>query len=403
MSDTKKTKKVNKLSDLTIDEVSLVDRGANQHAKLVVSKRADDLDEDDEVTKADPDPSGVSAGEEDDEDETPKDESKTGDEEVDEGSSKGDGFFKRLISKIAGEELTTDSYSTGTITDMSDVEKAFPGQPDPRKGMMGGQQPPMPPPQQAPFQQGAPAPGPQGMMPQGPQAFPAGQVPGQQPGQMQAGPPLPQEVIQYIQQLEQALAEAQGETPSGDQEDSNVSGNQNPFGKSLTDMDADEVEFLTELAKNLEDEDMRESVNKALEAVEKANARAEEAETIAKAEREHRETQEFIAKARAYTSLPVKAEEFGPVLKRLHETLDEDEIALVTKVLSAANETVASVGAFDEIGKRGSGVGYETISKVDSAAQEIAKSENISIEQARERVFEQTPSLYDEYVNESGR
>jgi len=360
-----RTKKITKLSDLQIDEVSLVDRGANQHAELLISKRDE---EGEEVDKANPDQSDVTMGE--------------GDEELEEEEDKG--FFKRLVDKMFGD-FTTSTYNDGNIADMDDVEKA---------GLMPGMQMPY-----GHQPMGMPAPGPQNAMP-GPQAFPAG--PGQMPGQMQAAPPLPDEVIQYIQQLEEALAQAQGgdqqQMPSGDQEEEDV----NPFGKNDNELTVDDYEFLQELSKNLENEDNREAIQKALEAVEKANARAEEAESIAKAEREHRLNQEYVAKARAYTNLPVSADEFGPVLKKIHESLDESEFELMTKVLSSANETIADMRVFDEIGKRGV-QGYEAVSKADAQAAEVAKSEGISQEAALSKVFEQNPGLYDEYLKEVGR
>lgn len=385
MSKTKR-KKVNKLSDLSIDEVSLVDRSANQHAKLVISKR-DDGEEEEEIDKANPDASDLNTGNDDIED-----------DDEDEEKDVEKGYFSRLIKKMFDDddgELTTDNDNAGTLPDMSDVDKAF----DPRMGMFGGQQAPPAPAQQPPFQQAAPAPGPQNAMPQGAQGFPAG--PQAMPGQMQAGPPLPDEVIQYIQALEQALADAkgQGQTPSDNQEDKDVD---TTFGKNLEDASAEELTFLQELSKNLEDEDTREAINKALESVSKLQERAEAAEEIAKSEREHRLNQEWIAKARSYANLPVSADEFGPVLKKLDEALDEDEMGLVTKVLSTANETVADLRVFDEIGKRGENV--EVISKLDAKAEEIRKSDDgLSMEQARERALEADPKLYDEYIQESGR
>jgi hypothetical protein len=298
VSDKKRRRKVNKLSDLSIDEVSLVDRGANQHAHVVLSKRDDGLEgEEDDIEKMDPDPSSLHV------DGATEDE----DEELEETEK---GFFTRLVEKMFDDESTTAPNSDGNIPNMDDVAKA---------GMPGMQLP------YGQMPMGQPAPGPQNFMPPGAQAFPAGQpapampgqMPGQmqQPGQMQAGPPLPDEVLQYIQQLEEALAQAQGgdNQPSGDHQEDNV----DPFRKNLDDLSDDEVTFLQELSKNLEDEDTRESVAKALEIVEKANQRAEVAESIAKAERDHRLNQEFIAKARSFESLPVAADEFGPVLKKL--------------------------------------------------------------------------------------
>ena len=381
----KRRRKVNKLTDLEIDEVSLVDRGANQHAEFVISKRDEDAEEDDEFEKNSPDPSDLSTGEEDE------------DEDKYEENKKKKGFFKSLVGEMFGES-TTDHDADGNIADMDDIEKA---------GLMPGQQLPY---GQQPM--GQPAPGPQNAMPPGPQAFPSaqqpGQMPGQQmpqqmpqqqmPGQMQAGPPLPDEVVQYIQQLEQQLAMSQGEggQPSQTKQEDDV----NPFGKSV-DYD-DDYEFLQELSKNLEDEETRETVNKALEAVEKANTRAEEAERIAKAERDHRVTQEFIAKARAYTGLPLSADEFGPVLKKLSETLEEEEYDLLTKALNAASESVAN-GILGEVGKRGTISDFEAISKAEGVAAEISKSEGISKEAALARVFDEHPEMYDEFLQEQGR
>lgn len=376
-------KKVNKLSDVSIDEVSLVDRGANPHAKVLLSKRDEgDLEEEEEepIDKASPDASDLHVkGEDDDErDDDEEEETSYHDRKV-----KKDGFFTKLVSKMFGEELTTEDQDPDNIADMDpdDVSKAVPGQQIPF-----GQQ-----------QMGQPAPGPQNMMP-GAQAFPA--APGQMPGQMQAAPPLPDEVVQYIQQLEQALAQAQGQ---GSNQNQDAEDNVNPFGKSA-EMDDDEVTFLQELAKNLEDEDTREAVNKALEAVSKAEARAEEAETIAKAERDHRLTQEYIAKAKTYVNLPVDPSEFGPVLKRLHETMPDEDVELLTKALSSSNELVASTGIFSEIGKQGGAGGYEVISKVDAKAKEmVEKSTDMTLEQARAKVLEDSPDLYDEYLQENDR
>lgn len=426
---TGKPKKVNKLSDLSIDEVSLVDRGANQHAEVLIHKR-DELNKagapqelknsapgakdctacdgkgsvpdgeggitecsvcggSGEVSKADPDPTDVSTSELDEEEEEVLE---AASEVADEDEETSKSFFSRLVTKMFGgnsdEELTTEPEEGGTLSDMSEeVEK------------VGGMNPGM----QLPYgmqQQGVPAPGPQGMMPQQ-QAFPA--APGQMPGQMQAGPPLPAEVIQYIQQLEQALAQAQGEgqeTPGQNDEEEQV----NPFGKSAENLEEDEVAFLQELAKNLEDEDNREAIQKALDAVEKANERAEEAETIAKAERDFRLNQEYITKARSLVNLPINAEEFGPVLKRLNETMEEEEVESIMKALSAANESIADAGVFTEVGKRGGGQ-FETVSKVDAAATDLVEKSDgdLSMEQAREQVLESNPALYDEYLQETGR
>ena len=401
---------VNQLSDLDIDEVSFVDRGANPYAKVLIHKRdeetgeetGEEIDEPEEASKADPGSTDLYV---------------EGDEEDEGKKSKKDKYkkslFDRLISKVANKEFTTDSYGDGNLSHMSDdVTKAG------GMNLPFGQQ-----------QQGQSAPGPQGGFPSGPQAFPAGQMGQQMPqgqpqmgqqmpnsgqpqmggmpgqdmaGQIQAGPPLPQEVVDYVQQLEQALAEAQGQQfQPGKQEDDTVSGTNNPFGKNAEYLDDDEMSFLQDLAKNLEDEDLREQVTKAQDLITKAQERAEAAESIAKEERDHRVTQEYIAKAKSLVNLPVSPDEFGPVLKRVHESLPEEDVEILTKALSAANESIAHAGTFTEIGKRGI-EGYESVSKAEGLAKEmVEKNTDLTEEQALSKVFEERPDLYDEYLQQS--
>lgn len=372
-------RKVNKLSDLSIDEVSLVDTPANQHAKVVLSKRDEDTNHDGEVDKDMPDPSGVHVPGVEDEDTEDQDTKRRRKKEKDNEEEYEKGFFSSLVDKIL----------TGDKTD--DINKAGP------QGMNlpYGQQ-----------QMGQPAPGPQNMMPgAAPQAFPAQQ--GQMPGQMQSGPPLPDEVVQYIQALEQQLAELQ-QTQQGQGQAQQNRGNQegndvNPFGKSDESLTNDEASFLQELAKNLEDEEHREAIAKAQELVTQANERAERAESIAKAERDHRLNEEYVSKARAFVNLPVSAMEFGPVLKRLHESMDDSDIEMIEKALSAANETIAAGGFFDEIGKGFSGGQFEPISKIDDQARALVEKSDgsLSMESARTQVIEQNPALYDEYLREA--
>ena len=404
---------VNRLSDLMIDEVSLVDQPANQHARVVLSKRDDESEDDrikrvmeatgkdeDEVrrglkqyestSKASPDASAVHVEGMDDEDE--EEDEKRRKKKKDKYEK---GFFSNLVDKALYGDSATSGYDDGNISD--DVAKAGP------QGMNlpFGQQ-----------QTGQPAPGPQGAMPGmpgmgGAQAFPS--QGGQVPGQMQAGPQLPDEVIQYIRALEQQVAEQQGQGMGqqgqgqgmGQQAPGKEDKNVNPFGKRDDELNDDEMSFLQDLAKSLESEDQREAVNKAMEEVNKANQRAEEAERIAKAERDRRLNEEYVAKAQSFVGLPVNAYEFGPVLKRLHENMHEEDVQMIEKALSAANETIASGGFFSEFGKRGVGAS-EPISKIDQKAQELVeKGEGMSIEAARARVLESDPSLYEEYLAEN--
>lgn len=335
-------KKVNDLRDLTIDEVSFVDKGANQHAKVLIHKRH-------EVDKNSPDPSSVSLGEEEEA------------EDDEDGVEKG--YFSRLVSKMFGNQSSTSTANRDNIAPVElNKEGEFVPQymePEPEYDDIEAV--------------------PQDMDPE---------------GEIELPPEIPGEVVDYIQELEEALSEYEGEEPI-DEEDPDMA-----FEKYD---DSDEIGFLQELAKNLDAEDQRFAVNKAMRLVETANQRAAAAEKIAKSERDYRETQEYISKARAFTSLPVSPDDFGPVLKRMHESLSTSDYDVVVKALSAANETLASSGIFSEIGKRGTGL-HEAVSKVDAVAYDIRKSSpNLTMEQARERAMETNPSLYDEYLQQTGR
>lgn len=382
---------IKQLSDMSIDEVSFVDRPANPEAKIAISKR------DDEIDKASPGQGDMHVDKplDEEEEEVGKDAQRgypDEDEEEEEPSR-----LKKFFSKVFGTD------------DPEEIEKQNPFQQQQKPpglmppGPMTPQAAPMNGPPQVPFQQMQmqPPAAPNPMMQQGPMQQQAqaglqgvpGQVPGmgQQPGGLA---PLPQEVVDYINELEkqvQSLSQEGGGNQSG-------STNQNPFGKSeeFEDMPED-VAFLEELAKNLEQEEQREAIYKALDLVAEAEDRASQAEEIAKAEREHRLNREYVELAKSYEHLPVSAEEFGPVLKRLHERMESEDVEVITKVFSTVDDSLSSL--FDEVGKRG---GYDNPeAKFEAEVNEIRKSDpDISHEQAMEQVLQSNPRMYDEYLRE---
>lgn len=153
--------------------------------------------------------------------------------------------------------------------------------------------------------------------------------------------------------------------------------------------------FLTELAKSLDDEDQREAITKAMDAVSKAEERANEAEQIAKAERDLRLEREFVAKAEQY-DVPVAARELGPVLKRLAETISQEDFAVIHKCLAAKS---AERDIFAEIGKRGGGDNTDILGEVNARAFEmVGKSEGLTPEMAFGHALEANPTAYDEYL-----
>ncbi len=99
----------------------------------------------------------------------------------------------------------------------------------------------------------------------------------------------------------------------------------------------DELEKVAEWA--FEDEDIMKSADPAIvEIVKAAEARAEAAEQIAKAERDFRMEREFVAKAAELDNLAIDPEAFGRVLKAAADVLDEDVFDAISAVLEGAND-----------------------------------------------------------------
>jgi hypothetical protein len=173
---------------------------------------------------------------------------------------------------------------------------------------------------------------------------------------------LPPEVIQYIQQLEKQVAQSQGSNNSDSSSegsdssnDSTDSDNSNkPFGKSGA-FNMNEDIFLDELSKAIRDEDGRADFSKALQArFDAYESEISKAQELAASERDLRLEREFIAKAAEF-SVPVAADELGPVLKRAAENLSSEDFKRHRQVpADAATETTA-LNVFGEVGKRGGG------------------------------------------------
>ncbi len=159
-------------------------------------------------------------------------------------------------------------------------------------------------------------------------------------------------------------------------------------GKSL----AEQVR--EDLSKALTDVERNEAISKAMDEVSKAQYRVEQAERIAKSERDLRLTREYIGKAAEY-NVPVAPEELGPVLMRMAETMEDRDCAVIHKALTAAGELI-----FQEIGFQGGGDNVDIMSQVDAyIGEEVAKShDGPSREQMITKAFESDDSLYMQYL-----
>lgn len=152
-------------------------------------------------------------------------------------------------------------------------------------------------------------------------------------------------------------------------------------------------EVMEELSKAYSDEERDVVLSKALGQVETLLQEQAEAVEIAKAERDLRLTNEYIAKAADY-NLPVNPVELGPVLYRMAETMSDQDCMVIAKCLEAAGSAI-----FDEVGYIGGGDNVDVLGQVNAAAAEyVGKSADMSHAQALDAVFEANPGAYDEYL-----
>jgi hypothetical protein len=145
-----------------------------------------------------------------------------------------------------------------------------------------------------------------------------------------------------------------------------------------------------------------EPVRKRIEETEK---RARDAEEAAKAERDKRLTAEYVAKAQTFKALPVKADEFGLVLKRLAECApSESDYAEIERVLKAAEAQLQQSDLFKERGVPGEATATSAIDEINKLATEhVSKKLARTHAEAVTKIASERPELYERYVSEQRR
>ena len=161
-------------------------------------------------------------------------------------------------------------------------------------------------------------------------------------------------------------------------------------GKSFAD------DIREELSKALTDIDRDDVIAKYVGEISKAEARAYEAESIAKAERTLRLEREYISKAADY-NVPIAPEDLGPVLMRMADTMSYEDCAVIHKALTASGEIL-----WEEVGYQGLSDNSDVFSQVDALAGEfVSKADSgISKHAAVADLFSTNPRAYDEYLAE---
>lgn len=161
------------------------------------------------------------------------------------------------------------------------------------------------------------------------------------------------------------------------------------------------------IAKKDEDpEDIWKGVHPAVRAeVEALKKKAEDAEAVAKRERDAREQQECIKKASGYTNLPINADDDWTLFKAIRE-LPEAMQDRIDQIFKAMNEQLADNALLKTRGvdPNADELDDSAVAKAAHLAnQMIEKSGNgsLSFDQALGRVFSQNPGLYAQYTRET--
>lgn len=207
---------------------------------------------------------------------------------------------------------------------------------------------------------------------------------------------LPEEVVEYIEELEKAQDTLLEENESLVEDNATLAEEVENLQDQL-DLDGDDEEEVTkaELAKL--DPGTRRIIEKSMD-------RAKKAEELAKNERDARETREFISKAADFNMISTP-EDLGPLLHKLSKALPEADYTAVETLLRATNDQIKEGGLFSTIGKSGEsgsgngGNGSASDIVKSKAKQLIEKSskEGYTMEQAMLDVVLENPGLYDQY------
>lgn len=196
---------------------------------------------------------------------------------------------------------------------------------------------------------------------------------------------LPDDVVEYIEGLEEIAADKLGLFDLGD-DHTDVSKN-DPGDEDDDDDDVgDDVDSILKSNPVLAG-----IIKEAQDAATAAEKRAEAAEAIAKAEQERRVEAEMIAKAESLSMITQDKSELAGLLGTLYKS-DPETASKVEQILKAADAQLREAGLFEEFGKSGTGLNSE----VEAAAAEIRKANpEMTPEQAAAAAYEANPSLYD--------
>lgn len=133
--------------------------------------------------------------------------------------------------------------------------------------------------------------------------------------------------------------------------------------------------------------------------IEKAQQQAAAAIDYAEQLHEERALEAFVSKAAEY-NLPVDAYVLGEILKSASQVLDREQLDVLDELFTAIGDDL-----YDELGAVGGGDNSDVLAQVDAYADElVGKSQGgISQAEASTMLFEANPEAYELYLQENGR
>lgn len=182
---------------------------------------------------------------------------------------------------------------------------------------------------------------------------------------------LPEEVQKEIAELQKQVAELQKSKEAKD------TGGSEPKAEDV-------LKGLTPEAQEL----IKGIVGKAEELEKRANTAEEQLKKM----QDSAKLQEYIRKAEGFKALPVKAAEFGPLLKALADT-NPEQVATLEKLLKSTDEMLQKSLLFKEMG-----TGVESNgawSEIEKAAETIRQTDTkLTKEQAITKAIQDNPEIY---------
>ena len=160
------------------------------------------------------------------------------------------------------------------------------------------------------------------------------------------------------------------------------------LNKSLGDV------VMEELSKAATDEDREYIIAKAMDEVEIAKNAAYEAWERVAQQDDAMLAEAFISKASEF-NLPVDPVDFGLILKAASTVLDADQLDLLEQLFTGVGEVL-----YDEIGYQGDTDNVSVMDMVDSYVGDYVGKADASHEMISTAVFEMNPEAYDAYLSE---